>query len=254
MASVGRKPANLTILTDRRARGDGPALISRQMRRRCVEWVMFYRISVAACAAAVAGLLLVPAQSNARGGAGMVGHGGGFHPPVRPTHPVHRPLVRRHDPLFVHRNFRERHAFEHRRHRRNADGFGGYGYGGGGYGGNGYGGNGYGSNGYGDNGYGDNGYGDNAYGNTGYGDYGYCNYGYGYRLTCGNFSAFYGRYYDPSDMPGSISVPPYTIRPAPVVLTAGRLDPPINRGGCRSETVPMPSPGAAERSVTITRC
>jgi hypothetical protein len=209
---------------------------------------MFCRVSAAVAAAAIAAMLLVPAQSSARGGAGMGGHGGGFHPRVRPTHPVHLPFVHRHDPLFAHRKFRERHPFEHRHHRRNDDGFVGNGYGGYGYGGGGYGGNGYGDNGYADNGYSDNGY--------GYGDYGYCNYGFGYRspLTCGDYSVFYGRYYDPSDMTGSIWVPPYTVRPASVMSIAGRLDPPINRGGCRSETVPVPSPGGAESSVTITRC
>ena len=191
---------------------------------------MFCRVSAAVAAAAIAAMLLVPAQSNATGGAGMAGHRGGF-----------RPLVHRPDPLFVHRKFRERHGFEHRRHRRNVDGFAGYGYGGDGYGGGGY---------------GDNGYAGNGYADNGYGDYRFCKYGYdfGYPFTCRTFSAFYGRYYDPSDIPGSIWVPPYTVRPAPVVSIAGRVDPPINRGGCRSETVPMPSSGGAERSVIITRC
>ena len=204
---------------------------------------MLCRVSAAVAAAAIAAMLLVPAQSNARGGAGMAGHGGGFHSPARPTHPVNPRFVHRHDPLFGHRKFRERHAFEHRHHRRNVDGFAGSGYGGG-YNGDSYGGNGYGGNGYGDNGYGDYRYGGN----------GYCNYGYGYPRTCANYSAFYGRYYDPSDMTGSIWVPPYTVRPASVMSTAAGLDPPINRGGCRSETVAVPSPGGDESSVTITRC
>jgi hypothetical protein len=201
---------------------------------------MFCRGSAAVVAAAIAAMFLAPAQLNARGGAGMAGHGGGFHPPVRSTHPV---LVHRHDPLFAHRHFRDRHAFDHRHHRRNDDGFGGYGYGGGGYGGNGYGDNGY-------NGYGDSGYGDSRYG--GY----YCRYGYryAYPFTCADYTAFYGRYYDPSDMVGSTWLPPYTVRPALVMSTTGQVDSPINRGGCRSETVPVPSPGGAERSVTITRC
>jgi len=206
---------------------------------------MFYRIGVAACAAAVAALLFVPAQLSARGGVGAGAHGGfrppirPIHPPVRPIHPVRAPLVHRHDPLFAHREFRDRHGFDHRHHRRNFGGYGGNGYGGSGYSGNGYGGNGYGDNGYSDN---------------GYGDYDYCKYGYGYRLGCRDFSAFYGRYYDPSDMTGSIWVPPYTVRPAPVALAAGRLNPPIARGGCRSETVAVPSSGGAEQSVVITRC
>lgn len=205
---------------------------------------MFCRVGASVAAAAVAAMLLSPAQSIARGGGGM-GHGGGFHPPIRPTHPVHRPLVRRHDPLFAHRDFRERHPFEHRHHRRNDDGSAGSGYGGGGYGGGGYGG-----------GYGDNGYSSDGYSNDGYGGYGYCNYGYGYRypFTCGSYSAFYGRYYDPSDAAGSIWVPSYTVRPVSVMPIAERLDPPVNRGACRSETVAVPTPGGAERSVTITRC
>jgi hypothetical protein len=204
---------------------------------------MFCRVSAAVAAAAIAAMLLAPAPLNARGGAGMAAHGGGFHPPARPAQPV---LVHRHDPLFAHRRFRERHAFDHRHHRRNVDGFAGYGYGGG-----------YDGNGYGDNGYGDNGYGDNGYGDYGYAGYGYyCKYGYldGYPHTCRDYSAFYGRYYDPSDMPGSSWVPPYTVRPATVMSIAGPIDPPINRGGCRSETVAVPAPGGAERSVTITRC
>jgi hypothetical protein len=201
---------------------------------------MFCRVSAAVAAAAIAAMLLVPAQLNARGGAGLGGHGGGFHPPVRPSHLPVRPLVHRHDPLFVHRKFHERHAFEHR-HRRNVDGFVGAGYGGGGYGGNGY---------------GDNGYGDNGYGDYGYGAYHYCNYGYRdrYPFTCADYSAFYGKYYDPSDVPGSTYVPPYTVRPALILSIAGRVDPPITRGGCRSEAVTISSPGGAERSVTITRC
>ena len=213
---------------------------------------MFRRASAAVAAAAIAAMLLVPAQLNARGGAGVGGHGGGFHPAVRPTRPV---LVHRHDPLFGPRKFRDRHALEHRRHRRNGDGFGVYGYGGGGYGGGGYGGNGYGDNGYGDNGYGDNGYGDNGYRNSGYGGY-YCRYGYRYEypLTCADYTAFYGRYYDPSDVPGSVYVPPYTVRPALILSIAGRVDPPITRGGCRSETVTVQAPAGADRSVTITRC
>ena len=201
---------------------------------------MFCRVSAAVSAAAIAAVLLVPAPSSARGG-GMAGHAGGFHPPVRPMHPVRPPLVRRHDPLFAHRDFRGRRAFEHRRDRRNSDGFGGYGYGG---------------NGYGDNGYGDNSYGENGYADNGYGGHGYCNYGYGYRypLGCGGYTAFYGRYYDPSDVTGSIWIPPYTVRPASVMPIAERLVPPTDRGGCRSETVPVPTPGGAERTVTITRC
>jgi hypothetical protein len=208
---------------------------------------MLCRVSAAVAAAAIAAMLLVPAQSDARGGGGA-GHGGGFRPPMRPMHPVHPPLIHRHDPLFVHRKFHDRHAFDHRRHRRNVFAFPGYGYGG--YGG----GNGYGDNGYGDNGYGDDSYGDNSYGDNGYGGSSNCTYGYGYGSPriCGTYTAFYGRYYDPSDMPGSIWVPPYTVRPALIMSIA--KDPPSARGGCRSETVPVAEPGGAENSVTITRC
>jgi hypothetical protein len=203
---------------------------------------MFGQVSAAVAAAAIAVMFLAPAQSNARGGAGMAARGGGFHPPVRPSHPV---LVHRHDPLFARRNFRDRHAFDHRHHRRNGDGFAGYGYGSGGYGG-----------GYGGNGYGDNGYADNGYDDYPYGGYAYCRYGYrdAYPLTCSDYTAFYGRYYDPSDVPGSIWVPPYTVRPSTIMSTAGRVDPPGNRGGCRSESVAVAAPGGAERSVTIMRC
>ncbi len=203
---------------------------------------MFCRVSAAVGAAAIAAMLLVPAQSSARGGAGVAGHAGGFHSPVRP---VHRPFVHRHDPLFAHRDFHERHPFEHRRDRKNFSSFVGYG---GGYGSDG--------NGYGGNGYDDNGYADTGSGSNFYGAYGYCKNGYGYRypFACGGYSAFYGRYYDPSDVPGSIWLPPYTVRPASITPIAERLDPPIDRGGCRSETVPVPSPGGAEGTVTITRC
>ena len=202
---------------------------------------MFHRVSAAVAAAAIAAMLLAPAPSGARGGAGVAGHAGGFHPPVRPIHPAHPPLVHQHRALFVHHEFHERNALGHRHDRTNFDGFGGYGYGG---------------NGYGGNGYGDNGYGDYGYGENGYGGRGYCSYSYGYRypLSCGGYSAFYGRYYDPSDVTGSIWMSPYTVRPASVVPVAERLDPPVDRGACRSETVAVPSPGGAERSVTITRC
>ena len=67
-------------------------------------------------------------------------------------------------------------------------------------------------------------------------------------------SVFYGTYYDPSDLTGWIGGPAYFVPPASVVPTAERLDRPADRGACRSETVPVPTPGGAERSVTITRC
>jgi hypothetical protein len=212
---------------------------------------MLCRVSAAVAAAAIAAMLLVPAQSNARGGVGMGGHGGGFRPPMRPTHPVQHPFVHRHDPLFVRRAFHEKHAFEHRRDRRNVVGFVGYGYGGYGYGGNGYG-----DNGYADNGYGDNGYGGNVYGGNLYGGNRYCNYGYGYKypLTCGKYGAFYGTYYDPSDMTRSTWFPSSAAPRASVMPVAEQLETPINRGGCRSESVAVPAADGTENSVTITRC
>ena len=169
---------------------------------------MFSRAGVAVCAAAVAGTLMVPAQSGARGAAG---HPGGFRPIVRPVHrvpppfvrPVHRvppPFVNRPRVPFAHREFRERHEFPRRRHR---------------------------------------------------GIFTLPLFGYGLPVTYGDDGAFYGRYYDPSDVPGPIVVPPYGVPPALVPPLAG---PPAERVGCSSQTVAVPSPSGAERSVTITRC
>jgi hypothetical protein len=85
---------------------------------------MFNRAGAAVCAAAIAGVLLVPVPLSARGGAGM-GHHGGFRPIVRPHHHVHPPFVHPHRPPFVHRDIRKQHDFHgdghhadgHRRHR-----------------------------------------------------------------------------------------------------------------------------------------
>ena len=79
-------------------------------------------------------------------------------------------------------------------------------------------------------------------------------FGYGLPLTYADDTAFYGTYYDPSDVTGSIVVPAYAVPPAPVPTLAGPPDPPIERVGCRSQTVAVPSPSGAEHSVTITRC
>ena len=211
-------PCNLTIFTDRRARAHAAALISWRMRLCCVEWMMFYRISVAACAAAVAGMLWAPAQSNARGGAG-VGHGG-FRPVMHPVPRIHFPLVPRPRPLpqprplplvhkhpvsFVHHPFAHRHPFHTfaRRHHRG------------------------------------------IYGGLP---------SYGWPVTYGGDSPFYGSYYDPSDGTGSDDPPVYTVPPAGVLPVLGASQTYVDRGGCRSETIAVPSPGAAERSVIITRC
>jgi hypothetical protein len=183
---------------------------------------MISRASAAVCAAAIAGVLLVPAQSSARGGAGAAGHAGGFPPVMRPMHtraplvrPVHRvhaPFVHPHRAPFAHREFRERHEFNAaaRRHHRVIFNWSG-------------------------------------------------DYGYGLPVTYGDDGAFYGTYYDPSDLTGSIvlpvyAVPPPPVAPAPAPTTTERPDPPVERAACRSQTVAVSSPGGAERSVTITRC
>jgi hypothetical protein len=207
-------------LTNRRASTAALALISRQMRRRCVEWVMFYRIGSAACAAAVAVMLLAPAPLNARGGAG-VGHGG-FRPVMHPVprihfprvhephhfplvhEPRHFPLVHKHRTPFTHR-FAHRHPFHEiaRRHHRG------------------------------------------IYGGLP---------SYGYPLTYGDNYVFYGSYYDPSDGTASDDPPVYAVPPAAVLSVAGAPQAYIERGGCRSESIAMPSPGGADNSVIITRC
>ena len=174
---------------------------------------MFNRAGAAACAAAIAGMLLVPVPLSARGGAGAMGHSGGF----RPVHRIHAPFVRpvrrvapfahHHRAPFLHRDFHDRHGFhsaaEHR-HRRAI--------------------------------------------------FTVPLFGYAVPVTYADDSAFYGSYYDPSDLAGSIFVPPYAVPPVRVLPVAGLPDPPPERVGCRSQTVAVPSPSGAERSVTITRC
>jgi hypothetical protein len=92
---------------------------------------------------------------------------------------------------------------------------------------------------------------------VGYGDFG----GYSGPLTYSDDGAFYGSYYDPSDWTGWIypwtsKVPPAAVVPvaAREPQVAGRAPQIVDHGACRSETVAVPSPGAAEPSVTITRC
>ena len=184
---------------------------------------MLGRAGVAACAAAIAGMLLVPAELDARG---AVGHAGGFRPMLRPMHRVHPPMVRpihrvpphvrpshhvhppfahRHHSPFAHRDFRERAFRAARRHHRGV--FGGSPF-----------------------------------------------YGYPLPVTYNDDSAFYGTYYDPSDITGWGVVPAYAAPPAPVPSLAGLPEPPLERVGCRSQDVAVPSPSGAERIVTITRC
>src|ERR1043166_111347 len=184
---------------------------------------MFRRAGAGVCAAAIAGMLMMPEHLSARG---AVGHPGGFRPMVRPMHRVHPPMARpvhrvppnvrpihhvhppfahRHHPPFAHRDFRERAFHAVRRHHRGV--FGGSPF-----------------------------------------------YGYPLPVTYNDDSAFYGSYYDPSDITGAIVVPAYAAPPAPVPSLAGLPEPPPERVGCRSQDVAVPSPSGAERSVTITRC
>ena len=85
---------------------------------------MFNRTGAAVCAAAIAGVLLVPVPLSARGGAGAghagAGHHGGFRPIVRPHRHVHPPFVHPHRPPFAHRDIRREHDFHAvaRRHHR----------------------------------------------------------------------------------------------------------------------------------------
>jgi len=176
------------------------------------------RAGAAVCAAAIAAMLMAPAQLSARGAMGHAG--GGFRPMVRPMHRVHHPIMRpvRHirSPFvherrarFAHREFHNRHGFHAlaRRHHRGIFTAPLFGYG-----------------------------------------------GYGVPVTYDDDNAFYGRYYDPSDFTGSMVAPAYAVPPTSVPLLAGPPDPPVERAGCRSQTVSVPSPSGAERSVTITRC
>jgi hypothetical protein len=78
--------------------------------------------------------------------------------------------------------------------------------------------------------------------------------GSGFPLTYGDNGAFYGSYYDPSDVVGSIGVPVFAPPPAGPRPVAERQAEVIDRGPCRSETVSVPTPSSGERSITITRC
>jgi hypothetical protein len=186
---------------------------------------MFNRAGAAACAVAIAGMLLVPVPVSARGGGG--GHPGGFRPIVRPMHRVHPPIARPVHPIHhpnvrpvhrVHPPFAHRHPFA-RREFHDRHGF-------------------------------------HALARRHHrAIFGLPFYGYGLPVTYApDDSAFYGSYYDPSDVTGSIVVPPYPVPPPPISPLAGLPEPAPERVGCRSQTVAVPSPSGPERTVTITRC
>jgi hypothetical protein len=78
--------------------------------------------------------------------------------------------------------------------------------------------------------------------------------GFGYPLTYADGAPFYGSYYDPSDVVGTVTVPASAAPPADPAPYAERdAQAAVDRGGCRSETVTIPASGG-ERSITITRC
>jgi hypothetical protein len=170
---------------------------------------MVRRMSAAACAAALVGMLATPVESSARGGGFATGHVRGFHPVVRPIHRVH-PFVHAHRPPLPHRPLVRhplvRDAFHAAARRHHRAVFGVFGF-----------------------------------------------YGFGLPVTYGDDGAFIGSYYDPSDVTGALDPPAPALPPASLPLSV-RAEAIVDRGGCRSEIVPVPSPGGAERSVTITRC
>jgi hypothetical protein len=169
---------------------------------------MVRRMSAAACAAALVGMLATPVESSARGGGFATGHGRGFHPMVRPIHRVH-PFVHAHPPPVLHpplvRHPLVRHAFHAAARRHHRAVFGGFGV-----------------------------------------------YGFALPVTYTDDGAFFGSYYDPSDV--TALDPPAPAGPPASAPLSVRAEATFDRGGCRSEIVPLPSPGGAERSVTITRC
>jgi len=185
---------------------------------------MFSRVCAAACAAALVVGALAPAESAARGGA-AIGHVGGFHaggsrPLVRSVPRAHTPFA--HAPFahtpFAHGPFaRARHApfarFPGAVARAHALRAAALRHRG-------------------------------AF--FGFGDY-------GFPITYTDDATFYGSYYDPSDVVGSVSGPAYADPPADSATVAHGEAQVVDRGGCRSETVAVPS-SAGERSITITRC
>src|ERR1051326_329450 len=179
---------------------------------------MFSRTGVAICAAVIAGMLLVPAELTARGG-----HPGGFRPMVRPSHRAHPPMVR---PVHrVHPHVRPTsHVHPPLAHRHHVP--------------------------FAHHAFGDRHAFHTAARRHHRAIFSLPFYGYAVPVTYGDDYAFYGSYYDPSDL----VVPAYVVPPAPVPPLAGLPEPPLERVGCRSQTVVGPSPSGAEHSVTITRC
>jgi len=144
---------------------------------------------------------------------------GGFHPAVRAIPRAQPPLIHAHRPaLSHHHGFVNRHPFVHRRpfvRDRFRTAARGHHRG--------------------------------AVGYEGIG-------GYVLPLTYTDDAPFYGTYYDPSDVTRPID-PPLLGVPAAGILPVAERDPQIvDRGACRSQTVAVPSPSGADRSVTITRC
>jgi hypothetical protein len=184
---------------------------------------MMRGICAAACAAALVGMLSVPVESSAKRG-GFAGHGRGFHPAVRPMHRLHRPFVPAHRTPLTHAH-RTPFVHPHRtpllhHHRLAHHPFHPIA---------------------------------RRHHRAIYGGFGY-GYGFTIPVTYGDDDSFYGSYYDPSDATGVMPAAAPVLPPASVMPLSVRAEATLERGGCRSETVPFPSAGGAERSVTITRC
>jgi hypothetical protein len=82
----------------------------------------------------------------------------------------------------------------------------------------------------------------------------YGTYASGLPLTYGDNGPFYGSYYDPSDT-GSLYQPPLA-DPSALVASVGEPGAQLTfaHGGCRAQSVTVPSLAGGERTVTITRC
>jgi hypothetical protein len=80
-------------------------------------------------------------------------------------------------------------------------------------------------------------------------------YSFGLPLTYSDSGPFFGSYYDPSDVVGSVGEPAYADQPADTSPDAApNAQVAYDRGGCRSQTVTVASSNGGERSVTIMRC
>jgi hypothetical protein len=80
-------------------------------------------------------------------------------------------------------------------------------------------------------------------------------YSFGLPLTYADSGPFFGSYYDPSDVVGSVGEPAYADPPADAPPDAApNAQVAYDRGGCRSQTVTVASSNGSERSVTIMRC